>query len=111
MEGAYERQLDHDKRKLTEALREAENELAVWRQRGRREERLLTAWKSARRRAADLRIAEDHIARGNEETNKAYAKLRTAEARLTAVRDALMNQSSLVSLDKSIMTALNGDPK
>lgn len=82
--GAYDEQVRHRERKLAEALREAENELAVWRQRGRREERLLAAWKSARRRA---RLSHFHERAKASEARVAEltAVLRPTEEALTRV--------------------------
>lgn len=50
-DSAYETQLRQQLEQTRAALKSAEDELAVWRQRGMREQRLLLAWRSANRRA------------------------------------------------------------
>lgn len=58
-ESAYETQLRDQLQKTRDALRIAEDELAAWRSREQREDRLRLAWRSAARRAAKLRAALD----------------------------------------------------
>jgi hypothetical protein len=84
MTSAYQQQ-------LAQQLRAAEDELGRWRRQGHRADRYRAAWLSARRRAAETTAALD-IALDEGVLSAALhaisAELRTAEARIAAVRAA-----------------------
>jgi hypothetical protein len=86
MSDHYHDQVRKQLEETRQALKSAEDELAVHRQRARQEDRLRAAWRSARRRAADRQPTHPSAGALMAQVQQLGGQLKTAERQLDAAR-------------------------
>jgi hypothetical protein len=82
----YHDQVRKQLEEARQALKSAEDELAVHRQRARQEDRLRAAWHSARRRAAERRLPHPSAGALMAQVQQLGGQLKTAQAELVRLR-------------------------